>query len=334
MSSQESAPTPVATELRIQVPGVQSLAWDGDALVDWVAGGRRYGLSGDITEASVRYAYSFDAAVALEGSALSVIYTRCGTKGLVLQGGDVVREINRSFYHADVYEHPIALFRLASGREVLAHCPESYCQLDIEDAITGELLTRSTSRKPADFFHSRLAASPDGRHLVSAGWLWHPIDDVSLYDVEQALADPSHLDGFGLGLGVTAEESSATFFPDGRLAVALQGEIDADDTAPQAELRICDAGRSMDPMVLSPAGRMGTIAAIGNDHVLALFGHPRLLDMRTGREVLSWPQLKSGTQTTSILMAGYDVPPTAVDAAGKRFALADAQGITVIQIAP
>lgn len=133
---------------------------------------------------------------------------------------------------------------------------------------------------------------------------------------------------------MTAEESSATFFPDGRLAVALQGEIDADDTAPRAELRICDAGRSTDPMVLSPAGRTGTIAAIGNDHVLALFGHPRLLDMRTGREVLSWPQLKSGTQTTSILMAGYDVPPTAVDAAGKRFALADAQGITVIQIAP
>lgn len=324
---------PAADELRIPAPGVRSLAWENDSLVDWVAGGRRYSLAGEIAESRVYYAYSFDAAATLAGSDFAVIYTRCGTKGLVLLDGEAVREINRSYYHADAYEYPIALFRLASGREVLVHCPESYCQLDIEDVATGEVLTRSSTRKPADIFHSRLAVSPDGCRLVSAGWVWHPVDRVSLYDIGTALEDPLHLDGTGIELEAMADQSSASFFPDGRLAVALQGELDADDAAAvQAELRIYAAGGSTKPTVMSPVGPLGTITAIGNDHLLAIHGHPRLLDVHTGREVLSWPHLRSGTQTTALLMTGYDVPPMAVDSARRRFALADAEGITVVQI--
>jgi hypothetical protein len=53
---------------------------------------------------------------------------------------------------------------------------------------------------------------------------------------------------------------------------------------------------------------LGTIAAIGNDHLLALYDHPRLIDVRTGIEVLSWPQLKSGTQTSSISMSATSIP--------------------------
>lgn len=196
-----------STELRIQAPGVRSLVWDGDVLIDWVAGGARYGLDGEVAAADVCYAYPFDAAVALPSSGFAVIYTRLGTKGLVLQDGKTLREINRSFYRADVYEYPIALFRLASGRAVMAHCPQDYCQLDIEDLATGELLTRSSARKPDDIFHSRLAASPDGRFLLSAGWLWHPVDCVGLYDIEQALADPTHLDGSGICRQALADES-------------------------------------------------------------------------------------------------------------------------------
>jgi hypothetical protein len=47
----------------------------------------------------------------------AVIYTRLGTKGLVLHRGKIIREINRSFYHADVYEYPIGLAALKNGRE-------------------------------------------------------------------------------------------------------------------------------------------------------------------------------------------------------------------------
>lgn len=323
-----------ASETRIAAHGVQSLVWDGDALVDWIDGGTRYNaVTGEVTPSNIRYAYPFDAALALPGSPYSVIYTRCGTKGLILENGQVRREINRSHYHADVYEYPVALFRLPSGREVLAHCPDDYCRLDMEDLATGEMLTRSLRRKPKDFFHSRLGASPDGRYLVSAGWLWHPVDSVEVYDVEQALKDPTLLDGGNAGVEAFADESSAAFLPDGRLVIALKGGIDDQEGATaDGEIRIYALGNRQAPEILAGVGRLGKIAAIGNDHLLSFHEHPRLIDLRTGGEVLAWPQLKSGTQTSSILMSGAELPATAVDSQGLRFAVADATGITVVQL--
>lgn len=306
--------------------------WDEDVLVDWVAGGARYGLDGELGESRVCYAHGFDAAVSLAGTGYSVIYTRLDSKGLVLKDGRVVREINRSFYQADVYEYPIALFRLASGRPVLAHCPSEYCRLDIEDLATGEVLTNSSDRKPSDIFHSRLAASPDGRFLLSAGWAWHPVDCVSVYDVEAVLADPTGLDGPGVCPQAFAEESSATYFPDGRLALALHGSIESGKAIPLGEMRICDAGRPDSPYLVLPTGRLGTVAAIGDAHLLALYGHPRLIELRSGNEVLSWPHLRSGTQTSSIMMMDPEVPPMAVDSSRRRFAIADAEGIVVVQV--
>ena len=323
---------PTSTERRLQAPGVRSLVWDEDVLVDWVAGGSRYGLDGEVPESRVRYAYPFDAAVSLAGTGYSVIYTRLGTKGLVLKDGQVVREINRSFYHAHVYEYPIALFRLPTGRTVLAHCPTDYCCLDIEDLATGEVLTNSSDRKPSDIFHSRLAASPDGRFLLSAGWVWHPVDCVSVYDIEEVLADPTRLDGPGICPQAVAEESSATYFPDGRLTVALLGNIESDKANPPGELRICDVSQPDSPCLVLPTGRLGSLAAIGDDHLLAFYGHPRLIEVRSGKEVLNWPHLRSGTQTSSIMMTDPEVPPMAVDSSRRRFAIADAQGIVVVQV--
>lgn len=320
-------------ETRLRAPGVRSPAWDGDVLVDWVGGGQRYLCSDEALSPPVIYAYSFDAATSLPGSSYCVIYKRCGTKALVLQQGKLVRELNRSFYHAEAYEYPIVQFRLPSGREVLAHCPDEYCRLEIEDIATGEVLTRSGSRKPNDFFHSRLRASPDGRHLASAGWIWHPVDSIQVYDILAALDDPSQLDRPATRIDAFAEESSATFLSDGRLVIALMDDIDAQDSSTaRSELRTYDPPRMQDPTVVSPVGRLGTLAAIGRHHVLALHRHPRLIDVCTGAEVLSWPHLQSGTQISSILLKNEAIPVIAVDAVQQRFALADAEGITVVQL--
>ncbi|MET0791687.1 MAG: hypothetical protein ABW061_09225, partial [Polyangiaceae bacterium] len=154
----------------------RSLAWDGDVLVDWVAGGTRYHLDGTIIRAGISWAYEFDAATALSNSPWAVIYERLGTKALLLKHGTLVRELNRSFYHAQVYAYPVSLLLAPGGRVVVAHCPDEYNRIEIEDANTGERLTASSKRKPEDFFHSRLQPSPDGKWLLSAGWVWHPFD--------------------------------------------------------------------------------------------------------------------------------------------------------------
>lgn len=316
--------------IEISAENVRSLAWDGDELIDWVDGGTRYGLDGKCTDAHVRYAYAFDAAATSPSGEFQIIYTRLGTKGLVLRRGKVLREINRSFYHANVYEYPVALFSLEDGREVLAHCPDDYCRLEIDDLASGERLTGADQGRPADFFHSRLAASPSGRHLLSAGWIWHPMDAVHVYDVATALTDRSYLDSAGLPLDAWAEESSATFLGDGRLAVALEGvDRDEDDTAPPParDLRIFDLATGALLSRTHPPQTVGSMTAVGEHHLLMLHGHPRLLHIASNEIVCSWPEISSGTQASSILSRDQLPPPMAFDPVNLRCAIASGDRI-------
>jgi hypothetical protein len=113
--------------------GIGSLCWRGDDLIDWVGGGRALALDGTEQPASVGYAYRFDAATASRDGRFAVIYERLGTKGLVLKDGKILREIDRSFYHANAYEYPVALFHEPEGRLLLAHCPRGYNRIELED---------------------------------------------------------------------------------------------------------------------------------------------------------------------------------------------------------
>ena len=104
------------TEKVLPGKNVRSLTWSKNELIDWVAGGSRYRLDGSAFDSRICYAYRFDAAVASPNGQFAVIYERLGTKGLVLHEGKVLREINRSFYHADVYEYPICLWTDQKGQ--------------------------------------------------------------------------------------------------------------------------------------------------------------------------------------------------------------------------
>ena len=164
---------------------IRSLCWRGDELVDWVGGGRAFASNGTERRASVRYSYRFDAATTSPDGGFAVIYERLGTKGLLLHDGRIIRELDRSFYYANAYEYPVALFNAPDGRLLLAHCSGNYCRIELEQAETGRSLTASAERKPSDFFHSRLVASAHGTRLLSAGWIWHPLSLVVRFDVAQ-----------------------------------------------------------------------------------------------------------------------------------------------------
>lgn len=170
-----------------------SLAWQGDDLVDWVDGGRRWLPDGTEIPAAVRYAYGFDRAVASPSGRYSVIFTERETKGLVLDQLKILREVDRSYYQSNAYAYPIALGCLPDGREVIAHCPKEYNRIEIETLDKGKRLT-PRRRKAQDIFHSRLSFSPDGRFLLSAGWVWHPWNGFCVFDVARALEDPHSLD--------------------------------------------------------------------------------------------------------------------------------------------
>lgn len=314
-------------EIRIPTQGVRSLAWDGDTLVDWVAGGQRYLLNGEIIPRSRSYAFPVDAAVVSPSGRYSVVYSGGGTKGLILCDGDDVREINRSDYQSRATYYPVALARLKSGREVIIHCPDEYCTLEIEDLETGARLTPPAGRVPCDFFHARLDASPDGTLLISAGWVWHPIGLIRVFDLDAALVNPSELDGSGFGIDVCEDESSAVFLPERRIAMALINHAYTTDDASvrrsDAVIRVFDLRTPTVWTDVEVNERIWLLMAVGHNHVLCFNQHPILIDLQTGAVIRRWPRLDGGTNAHSPI-------PYDCDCVRQRCAFADSDGITVL----
>lgn len=188
-------------------------------------------------------------------------------------------------------------------------------------------------------FQSRLRLSPDGRYLLTAGWFWHPYDVVAVYDLVRALKDPGALDRSDTRCepAVNAEVESACWLTADQIVVSTNPEEEALGEDPGAlgpgELGVWSMTERRWIARSATGGHTGTLHVIGS-HVLALYTHPRLLDPMTAAVVNSWPSLATGTQTSSFLIHQQPVPPVAVDVANSRFAVADGNVATVIQVPP
>lgn len=336
----------MATHKILKASNVRSLVWSGDELVDWAGGGARYGLDGLSRTGPVDYAYRFDAAVASKDGKFAVIYERTGTKGLVLCEGKILREINRSFYQAHVYEYPICIWTREDGRSLMAHCPDEYNRIEIDDIETGERLTESSERTPTDFFHSRLQVNSGGTRLLSAGWVWHPVDCVRFLDIPGAQQGPECLDKqynsgvFAHHMGFV-EECAACWQSDDKLIVGggREEEPPEDDEDHGDALYLHPNGIVVydipsDTCVRSvqlekPAGTMMPVA---DDHVVAFYEHPRLISLVDGNILQEWPDIPSGTQLSSIMVSAERPPPIALDRENRRFAVACGEGIHVVTL--
>ncbi|RKH40867.1 hypothetical protein D7Y23_33975 [Corallococcus sp. AB050B] len=316
----------------LKTPGaVSSLCWSGDALVDPVGGLVRYHLDGTSFDPCVRYSFRFDRAVMSPDGRYSVLYESLGTTGLLLDGTRVVRQLTRDFYHADTHDHPVALHTLPSGRTLLAHCPESYCVVELEDAATGERLTKRDNT-PVDIFHSRLQFSPDGRYLASAGWIWHPVDAASVFDVARALEEPASLDSAALMEGVEGGIFLLSVaFGAKDMLVSVRIEESRDDarfflgTYSLTEKKVLSEVELEEPA--------GPLMVVDAEHVVDFFQHPKLVSRSTGRVVQRWEDLDTGKALGSIRRHLPAQPHFAMDAANRRFAVGTASGIEVITLA-
>lgn len=322
----------------------RSLHWHADELVDWVGGIARYHLDKSIVRAKVNFAFPFDDAIVSPGGEFVALYERLGTKGLILKQGKVIREINRSFYHASDYEYPIAFLKLPNGRTGLVHCPTQYCQLEIEDPETGEKLTRPDT-KPADFFHSRLSVGQDGHYLLSVGWIWHPFEYVSLFDVLQTISPPNSFGDGEFSLMQRLARNSVTipsgFVTNERIIFTTEDneydpneERDADEAPLLAPKMIgqYDIARQMIVSSAPLEETAGMIYPFGSEHVIGFYQYPKIIECATGRVVAKWEEFHTGEQTSCIVGTKNLLPPLAIDSIRKRFAIASEKEISVIQL--
>jgi len=321
--------------IEFAIEGLCSIAWAGDDLIDWV-GGRRIRPDGTVVAFGVGSGYRFDGSVGL--GEVGAVFETLGTKGRLMRwngciaqpnfvpiGFDELREIDRSYYQATVYDYPVCLLTLPDGRGAIAHCPRRYDTLEIE-LLDGTPLT-SRSAKAEDIFHARLTASPDGRWLLDNGWVWHPLSIVVVYDVVRALREPEHLSSSGIALELgdafDGDVAAATFSGD-RLVVC-----GGDD---RQILSIIDlpSGRNLATLPLSE--RLGTrLMPWDRDHVIALDDQPRLVALADAKIVHRWNDLGPASRPCPAVGLDSPKPPhVAVDPGRSRFALADAHRVVVI----
>jgi len=306
---------------------VIALEWRENYLRD-IAGRRIYGLDGKYQELKYAFGNRFDQLISSKNGLYSIIFERLGTKGLILKEDfSILREINRSYYCSEVYEYPAAIFDLPDGRTVIAHCPDEYCRLEIEEIDSGERLTPRTS-KPIDFFHSRLQASPDGKRLFSAGWIWHPLDWIQIYDTTCILESPELLDAssehsFGSEF---FEIHSAAFKGANQLVISGWDEDES-----KKAVGLYDLQTNQTLAVSFVDELVGEMMPVG-DFIVAFYEYPKLIDLKSGQVVCRWNDLKSGQQNSSIIHHVQSLPAIALDPSNLRFAVAGSDSITVIQL--
>jgi hypothetical protein len=304
--------------------GLQTLEWFEGKVVDWNSAGKQYSIDGTTTQLQKYYhGFSCDASITSENGEFVLVYQKLGTKGLLLKNGIVHREINRSYYLSSVYEFPAA-FVTYKNRTYLVHCPIKYCQLDIEDAETGEIITNTKERKPHDFFHSRLEVSPDQKHILSKGWYWHPWDGIELFTVEDCFSNPTLLDERNAPPNVGTEINSASFINNEEILLGTSREEyddEEDEPIPPSHLGIWNIKTNEIKNVVKSKGTYGNIFAIDDKKCWDLYEYPKIISLENGEIIDEAKDVFSGRQASSIIHHLDDLPKIAYDKKHKHIAI-------------
>jgi hypothetical protein len=301
------------TRHTIETNFLQTIDWLNGQIVDWVSGGQSYSLDGQQKQiAKYHFAFSFDSSITSENGEYTLIYKRLGTKGLLLKNGEIIREINRSYYHAETYEFP-ATFITFENKIYLVHCPIDYCQLDFEDVETGEVVSNIKGRKPSDIFHSRLTISPDNKYLMVCGWAWHPADTVELFDIAECFKNPLLLDNSYLYPNFGTEISSASFIDNNKILIASSNEEPFNDEAlpllPQKHIAIWHFKNNELSKPVKVNGEFGNLFAINEAKAWDMFKYPKIINIQTGEIESKIEEINSGIQVSSIIYGGSEDCP-------------------------
>jgi len=218
--------------------------------------------------------------------------------------------------------------------------PDSYTNIEIDDLDSGTRLSRSTTH--GDTFHSRLQITVDGRHILSAGWLWHPVGVAYVYETEGLLRERrSPAKRNSLSPEVNTEVGAAGFDGNDDVLVATLEDSELfDDDKDSKGLGLSQLGRwslvERRWVTRAPlSGPAGLLMPMG-EFAVTFYDHPKLLEVATGKVLHEWSDIHSGKQKTSYgtkPLVGEDrTPPIASDPAGRRFGIADARGVTAVHL--
>lgn len=316
---------------------ISTLCWTNDILIDWVNSGRQFFADGQIKEME-RYLinFSFDSVITSDDGIYAVIYKKLGTKGLLLKNGEILREINRSYYQAEVYEYPVAFAKLNDGRHILIHCPDGYCRLDFEEVETGLRLTNHSDREPSDFFHSRLEVSPDSKTLLSKGWIWHPYDFVEVFDIDECVMNPIALDKSKHDLDAEAEICTASFITNELVLIGSPNDTEPfnnqqTDKLTDGQIGIWNIKTNEISGIIQPNFTIGgNLIAIDETFAWDLYQNPKIINFKTGEIVDEIKEIQCGNQVSSIIRHLDNLPLIAFNRKTRQVAIGNQNKIEIL----
>jgi hypothetical protein len=313
---------------------LSTISWIGDEIIDWSNPHETYSLSGAKKRFYNYYlAFPFDSCVQSENSEYVFVFQKLGTKGLLMKNGKILREINRSYYQAHVYEYP-AIFLTHKDKTYLVHCPTQYCQLDFEEVETGNIVTNIKGRDPGDIFHSRLEISPDGKYLMSKGWVWHPLDIIQIYEIANCLENPALLDKLDFeNPDAGVEVCTASFIDDNKALLGSTAEVfDSEKQTPLLPNSFCiwNIPTNIFSTPITPAFEFGNLFAINTNLAWDIYKFPKIINLNTGEIEDKAEDVYSGEQRSSILHTSDKQPLYAFDKTRKSLAILQNDQITVL----
>jgi len=282
---------------------LSTICWLDKAIVDWASAGQLYSLYGKEKQlGNNSYRFNFDGSIVSSDGQYAFVYKKLETKGLLLKNGELLREINRSYYCANAYEYP-AVFVTVNDKTYLVHCPLGYSRIDFEDVETGQLITDIPARKPSDVFHSRLEINTSNSTLMSKGWFWHPLDVVQLFKIDECIRNPLLLDESTLTPKVSAEICTASFINDSKILIGASEEIFDEDNIsfPPSHLAIWDTKSDKVPNPVKVNGEFGNLYAISDVLAWDTFKFPKIINITTGEIVDKDESIYSGEQRSSMI---------------------------------
>ncbi len=303
--------------------------------MDFVAGGNTYRLDGSYEQTQLEYGFGFDSAIVSDNGVYAVVYVRLGTKGILLNNGEMIREINRPYYCSDAYEYPIAFLKLPNGEYAIVHCPENYNEVVLESIDSAERTVIGKKVEGGPFF-SRLKVNPSGKVIMHCGWWWHPFGLGATIDIEGCSPDSLRNKEWNEPFTSQVEICSCDFLTDDLVVVSATDEaFDSDEEVKGLglnEIGLFSLKENQFLKKVRPEGeyKRGTLIAIDENVVLDLYELPKLIDLNTGAIVQEFEDINSGVQDSSIIWGINNVPPIAVNKVNKRIAIANGCTIHVL----
>ena len=171
-------------------------------------------------------------------------------------------------------------------------------------------------------------------NFLSAGWFWHPLGGAWLCPIS-AIGGSSDVDIEEVGFSFGAEIDAAAFLGNNHVVVSSTSDV-VNEEAPKSGLgrlqigmwSIAEARWISTAPLREPTG---TIMP-WREWLIACHGHPKAIDLATGKVVHVWEQINSGSQIGSIDLGEPPPPVIALNPRQGMFAVCDSNGINVVSL--